>query len=204
MKNQTVQTKELAIDGQDWLRVTLANKDFDLPFKRIGDRNVAFLDISGQVDLIEHMADLLVDQIQQAGIQFDTLLNPVSKSNALAHAIAVRLMKTTNPALSATVVARKAKPGEHHQVEADYQSVTTNGIQTLYLTDEDAKSLQGRKVLLVDDVYGAGGTTKALEELLTKAGAQKAGHVVCAVEKQPHLPEDLIYLYELPSYPAQN
>ncbi len=204
MKNQTVKTKELTIDGQDWLRVTLANKDFDLPFKRIGDRKVAFLDISGQVDLIEHMADLLVEQIQETGIQFDTLLNPVSKSNALAHAIAARLMKTVNPALCATVVARKAKPGEHHQVEADYKSVTTNGIQTLYLTDEDAKSLQGRKVLLVDDVYGAGGTTKALEELLTKAGAKKAGHVVCAVEKQPDLPEDLIYLYELPSYPAQD
>ena len=204
MKNKTVKTQELTNNGQDWLRVTLDGRDFDLPFKQIGDRKVAFLDISGQVDFIEQMADLLVEQIQETGLGFDTLLNPVAKSNALAHAIASRLMKTVNPALTSTVVARKSKPGEHHLVEADYKSVTTNGSQTLYLTDEEAKSLQGRSVLLVDDVYGAGGTTKALEELLAKAGAKKAGHVVCAVEKQPDLPKDLIYLYELPSYPAQS
>lgn len=204
MKNKMVKTQELTSNGQNILRVTLSQKDFDLPFKIIGSNKVAFLDVSGQADLIEHMADLLVEQMKEAGLEFDTILNPVSKSNALAHAIAIRWMKAVNPAMTSTVVARKAKPGEHHMVEAEYKSVTTNGFQTLYLTEDDAENLEGKKILLVDDVYGAGGTTRALEELIAQAKAMKAGHVVCAAEKQPELPEDLIYLYDLPSYPVKD
>ncbi len=88
----------------------------------------------------------------------------------MAHAIAVRWAEQVNPELTHTVVARKAKGGEHHAVEASYKSVTTSVEQSLYLTDDDVAYMNGKKVLLVDDVYGGGGTTKALKSLVEQAG----------------------------------
>lgn len=194
----SVRTEIVADNGKEFLKVTLDETDFFLPFKLISGKKVAFLDVSGQVLLNEKSADLLVDKIKESGIKFDTILNPVAKSNALAHAVAVRWAKDVDPSLTHTVVARKAKAGDSHAVEATYSSVTTVTPQTLYLTENDVEYIKGKRVLLLDDVYGGGGTTKALYELVEKAGAVVAGHAVPAVEAGGKYPEGLIYLYELP------
>lgn len=194
----SVRTEIVADNGKEFLKVTLDETDFFLPFKLISGKKVAFLDVSGQVLLNEKSADLLVDKIKESGIKFDTILNPVAKSNALAHAVAVRWAKDVDPSLTHTVVARKAKAGDSHAVEATYSSVTTVTPQTLYLTEDDVEYIKGKRVLLLDDVYGGGGTTKALYELVEKAGAVVAGHAVPAVEAGGKYPEGLIYLYELP------
>lgn len=197
-----IKEEEIQINGQDYLRVTLENEDFDLPFKVIGSNKVAFLDLSGQVKLVEKAADLLVEELLVSPLKFDTILNPVAKSNALAHAIAIRLLKAGKLGFEKTVVARKAKPDEHHSVEVEYRSVTTPISQTLYLTDEDAEFIKGKKVLLVDDVYGQGGTSKALKELVEKAGGKTVAQIMAAAEKRENLPEDLLFLFDLPSYPV--
>jgi len=197
MANDVV-TEILHRQDGDFLKVTLEDTDFYLPFMLISGIRVAFLDVSGQVLMIEKTADLLVKRLKAAGIEFDTILNPVAKSNALAHAVAVRWAKEVNPNLTHTVVARKSKPGDRHEVEASYKSVTTSVEQTLYITDTDAAEMKGKRVLMMDDVYGGGGTTKALKALVEKAGAVIAGHAVAAVEDSGNLPDGLIYLYELP------
>ncbi len=180
------------------LEVQINGRTFELPFKLIGGREVAFLDISGQVSLVESCADMLAEKIMESEIEFDTILNPVSKSNALAHAVAVRLMEKIKADLSHTVVARKAKPGESHAVEASYHSVTTSGDQVMYLTDDDVVYIKGKKILLIDDVFGQGGTTKGLTNLCDKAGATITGQAVVAVEGSNGFPESLIYLFRLP------
>ena len=197
MAKDYVKTQEIVKDGNEFLRVTLGDTDFDLPFKMISGIKVAFLDISGQHLMIEKSADLLVERLKEEGVKFDTILNPVAKSNALAHAIAVRWEKDVDPTLTHTVVARKSK-GEPHKVEASYKSVTTATEQSLYITDDDVEYLKGKSGLLVDDVFGGGGTTKALKELVEKAGATVAAHAVVAIEDSPKVPADIIYLYVLP------
>ena len=176
------------------LHVILGGKDHYLPFKVLGGRKVAFLDMSGKVALIESCADELVEKLKEAGVEFDTILNPVSKSNALAHAIAVRWEKKE---IDQTVVARKSSSPA--KVEAKYRSITTPVEQTLSLTDDDVEYIKGKKILVVDDVFGAGGTTKALMELAEKAGAVVAAHAVAAVEGGVQLPDGLFYLFELPT-----
>lgn len=81
-----VTTAEVEKDGKKFLRVTIDGVDFFLPFMLISGKQVAFLDVSGQVLLIEKTADVLVDRLIEVGAKFDTILNPVAKSNALAHA----------------------------------------------------------------------------------------------------------------------
>ena len=90
--NQTP-TEKVVKDGKEYLRVNMSGRDYFLPFKVLAGKKVAFLDISGQVSLNEAAADDIVDMLDEAGVEFDTILNPVSKSNALAHAIALRWNK---------------------------------------------------------------------------------------------------------------
>lgn len=183
-------------NGAKTLEVKMAGRTFELPFKLIGGRLVGFLDISGQVSLIEAAADELAEKLVNSGVEFDTILNPVAKSNALAHAIALRLSKARGKEIAKTVVARKSSGSA--KVEATYRSVTTPRDQTISLTDGDVEFLSGKRILLLDDVYGGGGTSKALRELARKAGADVAAHAVIGVEAGVTLPEDLFYLFELP------
>lgn len=190
-------TTEIIKKGDDkFLQVNMGEDVFYLPFKCLGGKWVGFLDISGQFALIERSADALVEAFEKAGAEFDTILNPVSKSNALAHAIAVRWAKK-HPGLCHTVVARKSSDSSN-PVQASYRSVTTPKEQILSLTADDAEYIKGKKVLLVDDVFGGGGTTKALRELVANAGATVSAHAVIGVEQGASFPEDLFYLYTLP------
>ena len=172
-------------DGEKGLEVIMGGRKFTLPFKLIGGRQVGFLDISGQVSLIESAADELTQNLLDAGVEFDTILNPVAKSNALAHAVALRWSKAKGAELSRTVVAR-------------YRSVTTPVDQTISLTDGDVEYIRGKRILVMDDVYGGGGTTEALKELARKAGADIAAFAVIGVEQGVTPPENLYSLFELP------
>ncbi len=192
--NQTP-TQRIEKDGQEFLRVTMSGRDYDLPFKVLSGKKVAFLDISGQVSLNEAAADDIVDLLLEAGVEFDTILNPVAKSNALAHAIALRWNKAKGTDIFKTVVARKS---EGNKIQAVYRSVTTPRDQIMSLTDDDAEYIKGKRVLVVDDVYGGGGTTKGLMELCAKAEAIVAAHAVIAVEAGVELPKGLFYLFTLP------
>ena len=58
--------------------------------------------------------------------------------------------------------------------------------------------IKGKRILMVDDVYGGGGTTKALNELARQAEAIVAAHAVVGVEDGVALPEGLTYLFALP------
>jgi len=193
--NQT-KTQKIEKDGQEFFRVTMSGKDYDLPFKVLSGKKVAFLDISGQVSLNEAAADDIVEMLLEAGVEFDTILNPVSKSNALAHAIALRWNKAKGTDIEHTVVARKN--GEGNRIQAVYRSVTTPKDQVMSLTDDDADYIKGKKILVVDDVYGGGGTTRGLMELADKAGAVVAAHAVIAVEAGVELPQGIFYLFTLP------
>lgn len=63
MKNKKVKEQELMSGENEILRVSLDDKNFDLPFRIIGSNKVAFLDLSGQVALVEKAADLLAQQL---------------------------------------------------------------------------------------------------------------------------------------------
>ena len=200
MENSTeVKTQQITLGGDDFFRLTLADREFDLPFKQLGDRKVAFLDISGRFNLVEFCADNLVERFIAKGIEFDTIMNSVSKSNALAHAIAVRWAKRVNPNLEYTVVARKSASNTDSgkKISASYRSVTTPFEQTLSLTSDDIAFINGKKVLLLDDVFGGGGTFSALNALAEGANATVSARAVIAIEQGADIPEDLIYMFVL-------
>lgn len=77
------------------------------------------------------------------------------------------------------------------------------GKQILVLQDEDIALVRGRKVLLVDDVISTGGSIKALEELIEKAGGTVIGRMAILAEGDAMNRKDIVTLENLPLFDAQ-
>lgn len=57
-------------------------------------------------------------------------------------------------------------------ISAETVSITTGKPQTLYLDEKDKALIQGKKVVLVDDVISTGSTLKGMEEVVGQAGGR--------------------------------
>ena len=66
-------------------------------------------------------------------------------------------------------------------LSVDDSSITTTGLQKLYLGSEDASLIKGKRILLIDDVVSTGGSIRAME----------------ALSDSPEYAEDLLLRFEL-------
>ena len=72
-----------------------------------------------------------------------------------------------------------------------------------YLDGADAALMQGKRILIVDDVISTGESLRALEALVDKAGGQIVGRMAILAEGDAQSREDLIYLEKLPVFNAK-
>ena len=87
-------------------------------------------------------------------------------------------------------------------ISVDDQSITTVAQQKLYLGSDDAALIRGKKVLLVDDVISTGGSLKAMEALVEKAGGTVAGRMAVLAEGGAADRKDICFLEKLPVFNA--
>ncbi len=80
------------------------------------------------------------------------------------------------------------------------RSITTDREQHLYLDGEDAKLINGKKILILDDVISTGESLKALEALVEKAGGEICGRMAILAEGEAKDREDILYLEPLPLF----
>ena len=73
MNQNGIVTEKVFLKDGEFFKVSIAGKEYYLPFKVLGGKKVAFLDISGQVALNESFAEQLVEMIDRKGIEFDTV-----------------------------------------------------------------------------------------------------------------------------------
>ena len=99
------------------------------------------------------------------------------------------------------VVARKGvKVYMRNPIEVNVKSITTENEQKLYLGEDDANFIKGKRVLVVDDVVSTGQSLEAIEELVTKAGGNIVGKAAVLAEGDARGRKDIIYLEELPLF----
>lgn len=99
------------------------------------------------------------------------------------------------------VVARKGiKVYMRNSIEVTVNSITTANEQKLYFGEDDAKFLNGKRVLIVDDVISTGHSLEALETLVTRTGATVAGKAAVLAEGDAKDRQDITYLQELPLF----
>ncbi len=125
----------------------------------------------------------------------ELIITAEAKSIPLAYAVATLLGHEK------FIVVRKSVKGYMKEfLEEEVKSITTREKQKLILSEEDSRSVEKRRVCILDDVVSTGKTLVALERLIAKAN----GIVVCKCaiwrEGPWYKVEDLIYLDTLPVF----
>lgn len=158
------------------------------------DLAIAAFIILGDVEACSHCSKLLAEKIPEV----DVLITAEAKGIPLVHELS-RVM-----GISRYVVARKSiKTYMEEPLSVDVDSITTVGIQKLYLPREDLYLVQGKRVAIIDDVISTGESLKSLEELVEQAGGKVVCRAAILAEGDAADRDDIIFLEKLPLFPIK-
>ncbi len=153
---------------------------------------IAVLNILGDTELTQACAKALAARL--AGKDYDVLVTAEAKSIPLAYALAVETGKPY-------IIFRKSyKPYMGDALKADTLSITTGAPQTLYLDEKDRALIQGKKVMIVDDVISTGSTLQGMRMIIEKADASVAGETAILTEGERAKWANVISLGHLPLF----
>ena len=85
-------------------------------------------------------------------------------------------------------------------LQAETLSITTGQPQTLYLDEKDLRVLEGKRVVILDDVISTGSTLQGMRLLMQKAGAQVVAEAAILTEGERARWADIISLGHLPVF----
>ena len=172
--------------------MTIAGLERDLPICKVNDKlYIAGFVIFGDQELTVACARELLKKAPA----YDYIITAEAKGIPLAHEMA---RQTNAPKY---FLARKApKLYMTDVIEFKVNSITTARQQTLYLDGADAALMEGKRILIVDDVISTGESLRALEELVRRSGGIICGKMAILAEGDAQTREDLIYLEKLPLF----
>ena len=173
-------------------RMKVAGLERDLPICPVNDSlYIAGFVIFGDQELTVACARDLLEKAPE----YDYIITAEAKGIPLAHEMA----RQHNDAKY--ILARKGPKLYMRDVfSVTVNSITTAKEQKLYLDGADAALMQGKKILIVDDVISTGESLKALEALVEKAGGIICGKMAILAEGDAQERPDLIYLEKLPLF----
>lgn len=152
--------------------------------------DIAAFILFGDVELTEVCARELLKKVPE----FDYIVTPEAKSIPLAYEMSKMSGKKY-------IVVRKGVKVYMDRPEKVVDiSLTTQKEQALYLGHEDGNLLDGKRVLIVDDVVSTGGSLKAVKELLSKFNANVVASAFPLAEGDAADRDDIIYLEKLPLF----
>ena len=85
-------------------------------------------------------------------------------------------------------------------VVVEDQSITTAGKQKLVIDRKELEKMNGKRVLVVDDVISTGGSLKALDALAEKTQCTIVGQAAVLAEGDASERKDIIFLEPLPLF----
>ena len=172
--------------------IDIAGLKRELPLCKVSDDlYIGAFVIFGDVELTVHCAAELLKRAPE----YDYLVAPEAKSIPLLYEMARQ-----SGAEKYFLARKKAKAYMTDVFEVKVQSITTAGEQTLVMDGADARQLQGKKVLILDDVISTGESLHAMEVLMEKAGAIVAGRMAILAEGDAAKRDDIITLAPLPLF----
>ena len=134
--------------------IEVAGLKRDLPLFPISDElQIAAFIMLGDQELTVACASALLEKAPE----YDYMLTAEAKGIPLIHEMARQA-----GAARYFVARKKMKLYMGEALEVDVQSITTAGMQKLFLTEEDAALMKGRRILIVDDVISTGKSLEAL------------------------------------------
>ena len=168
----------------------------ELPIIKLSyDLSIASFVILGDTEIVKKTAPMIAKKLPEV----DFVVTAEAKGIPLAYEIS----KILN--LNEYIVARKSiKAYMEEPIEVEVNSITTTNSQKLYLNNQDANKIKGKRVALIDDVISTGQSLKALERLVEKAGANVVAKAAILAEGDAKDRKDIIFLEALPIYFTNN
>src|SRR5687767_14643648 len=152
---------------------------------------IAILNILGDSELVQAAAKALAPKLAEKNPQ--VIVTAEAKSIPLAHAISVEMNY-----LPYVVLRKSYKPYMGEALQSETLSITTGQPQTLYLDEKDRNLIQGKNVVVVDDVISTGSTLQGMRLILQKAGANIIAECAILTEGDRAQWHDIIALGHLP------
>ena len=178
----------------DTYTLHIAGLTRELPICKVNDHlDIAAFIMFSDVELTEACAAALLKKAPE----FDVILTAEAKGIPLAYEMA------RQSGAAKYFIARKGpKAYMPDPIHVEDKSITTAGVQKLYLGRDDADMIRGKRILLMDDVISTGGSIHAMEELVKLAGGIVAGRVSVLAEGDAAARKDIKFLAPLPVFNA--
>lgn len=177
-----------------YYKMKIAGLERELPLCKVtDDLYIGAFVIFGDPELTTACAKALLEKAPE----YDYMITAEAKGIPLIHEMA-RLDGNRR-----YVLARKGpKLYMTDIVSATVKSITTAKEQKLYLDGKDGERMNGKRILIVDDVISTGESLHAIEELVNKVGGNIVGRMAILAEGDAIERGDITYLEELPLFNA--
>lgn len=153
--------------------------------------DIAAFIMLGDVELTVNCARELIKKAPA----HDVIITAEAKGIPLAHEMARQLGENDY------LIARKGpKVYMTDPISVEVKSITTAKIQRLYIDKKDADRMNGKRVLIVDDVISTGESLTAIETLVERAGGNIVGRMAVLAEGDAQKRNDITYLEPLPLF----
>lgn len=172
-------------------KINIAGLDRFLPLCRVNDDlYIGAFVMFGDVEITMKASSELLKRAPE----FDVIITAESKGIPLAYEMSRISGKPY-------VVARKeSKLYMKDIVKVSDRSITTAHDQELCLGKSDCELMEGKQILLVDDVVSTGGSMEAISSLVTAVGGIVAAKMAVLAEGDSMMRKDMIYLENLPLF----
>lgn len=172
-------------------KIRIAGCERELPICPIDEHmDIAGFVMFGDVEVTEQAAQALLEKCPE----HDVIVTAESKGIPLAYEMARRGCRNY-------VVARKGvKAYMEDPIHVEVKSITTDHVQKLFLSEEDKLVMEGKRILIVDDVISTGESLEAMEALVNTFGGNIVGRATVLAEGDAADRKDIIFLEPLPLF----
>lgn len=163
----------------------------ELPVCAINEHlSIAAFIMFSDVELTVACAKALLEKCPE----FDVIVTAEAKGIPLAYEMSRQSGKLYIP-------ARKGeKLYMQNPMVVEDQSITTSARQKLVIDQKDLEAMNGKRILIVDDVISTGGSLHALETLVGKSTGTVVGRAAALAEGDAADRTDIIFLEKLPLF----
>ena len=176
---------------QQAYKMTIAGCERSLPLCPVNEKlEIAAFVMFGDVELTEKAAAELLKKCPE----HDFIVTAEAKGIPLAYEMARQGCRRY-------FVARKAtKLYMTNPLGVEVRSITTDHLQHLYLSEEEAEQIRGKRILIADDVISTGESLNAVVKLVEAAGGKIVGCAAVLAEGDAADRKDIVFLEKLPLF----
>ena len=153
---------------------------------------IAIFNMLGDTEVVEAVAAELAHRLPKDA---DGLMTAEVKSIPLAHALSVR------SGLPYVIARKTRKPYMVGATSVEVLSITTGAPQTLWLDGKDRGLIEGKRIIIVDDVISTGSTLIGMRKLVESAGGKVIAEAAVFTEgNDPEKWRNIVAIGNLPVF----